>query len=83
MSPAVRPYFLCEICGEIHPRTSNVQKYCGACRVLATSKKVAAYYQKNRREILKRRAVYRERNREQINEAQRRYYQETKGQIDG
>jgi hypothetical protein len=73
-----RPFFLCEVCEELVPRRSNSQKYCDACRQLATSKKVAKYYRKHRNKILKNKARYRQDNRERINEAQRQYHMETK-----
>ena len=73
-----RPYFMCEICEEIHPRTSNVQKYCAGCRKLAASRKVAQYYLKHRKKILSARAHYRQENRQTLNEKARLYYFETK-----
>jgi hypothetical protein len=80
-SPFVaRPWLACAICDEVVPRRSNSQKYCDDCRQIATSRKVAKYYKKNRRRILKQKAVYREENRAEINEKQRQYHIETKAE---
>lgn len=80
-SPFVkRTHFCCAVCEEVVPRRSNSQKYCDACRQLATSQKVAKYYRRNKRKILKQKATYRAENRDVINEKQRRYHQETKGE---
>lgn len=75
-----RPWLACSVCGEVVPRRSNSQKYCDSCRRIATSKKVAAYYKKNRRAILKQKKQYREANRDVIREKNRAYHQETKGE---
>lgn len=62
------------------PRGSNNQKYCDACRQLATSNTVAAYYKRHRRRILKQKAKYRAANHERLVEAQRQYHAETKAE---
>lgn len=78
-SPFVaRPWLACAICDEVVPRRSNSQKYCDDCRRIATSKKVAAYYKKNRRKILRQKKAYRAENRDAINEKQRQYHVDTK-----
>ena len=80
-SPFVRQgWFICSICGEPHDRRSNAQKYCDGCRRIATSKTVAAYYKKHRREILQSKRAYREANKDRINAKQRKYHEETKGE---
>jgi len=80
-SPFVREgFFACEICGECFDRHSNSQKYCDECRQVATSRKVAEYYERHRKPILKRAARRRKEKREEINEKQRQYHQETKNE---
>jgi hypothetical protein len=78
-SPFVkRPFLACAICEEVVPRRSNSQKYCDECRQLATSKKVAAYYKRHKKKILKQKATYRAENRDTINAKQRQYHVDTK-----
>lgn len=78
-SPFVRDgWFICEICQEPHDRRSNSQKYCDNCRRIATSRKVAAYYRKNRKRILKKKSAWRKENKDEINAKQRQYNTDTK-----
>ena len=80
-SPFVRHgWFVCAECGEPHDRRSNAQKYCDDCRRLATSKKVAKYYKKHRRRLLKEKAAYRAANRDTILVKQRQYHIDTKAE---
>jgi hypothetical protein len=80
-SPFVaRPWLACAICNEVVPRRSNSQKYCDDCRQVATSRKVAEYYRKHRKDLLKKKAAYRAANRDEINEKQRQYHVETKAE---
>jgi hypothetical protein len=73
-------HFACAICGEIVPRRSGPQKYCDRCRQIGTSRKVAKYYQKHKKKILRNKAKYRASNSEMIIKKQRQYHQDTKGE---
>jgi hypothetical protein len=80
-SPFVkRKWLACVVCNEVVSRRSNSQKYCDDCRRLATSRTVAKYYKRHRRQILKQKRQYREEHRDERNAKQRAYHQETKNE---
>lgn len=80
-SPTVkRKWLACDICDAIVPRRSNSQKYCDECRQIATSRKVAEYYRRHRKKLLRKKKKWRAAHRDEINAKQRQYNIDTKAE---
>lgn len=74
------PHIACVICDDVVPRRTGSQKYCDDCRQIATSRKVAEYYRRHRKELLRKKKKWRAANRDAINAKQRQYHIDTKAE---